>query len=207
MIAIIAIAIVGFAVLGALNYFRNANYYRDAGVSNPAAMNLYQMGAYLAVPAQVSIGVSDAVMSGAWHVPSTPAHALTAIEPTFLQFEKVSKDDSWKRASVFGYSVKFAPNFFTVSVFADTYALYGTWGWIYTFGLYAFAGYLLARIIRYGTVIAGSAGVIAYCFSEMWRIQILSYGIVIYLLLLTIGSALIAGWSVRHTAGQPHSAT
>jgi len=202
-IAIIAIAVVGFALLGALNYFRNANYYRDAGVSNPAAMNLYQMAAYLAVPAQVSIGVSDAVMSGAWHVPSDPVHALTAIEPTFLQFEKVSKDDSWKRASVFGYSVKFAPNFFTVSVFADTYALYGTWGWIFTFGLYACAGYLMARIIRFGTVIAGSAGVVAYCFSEMWRIQILSYGIVIYLLLLTIGSALIAGWSARRTIGQP----
>lgn len=206
-IAIIAIAIVGFALLGALNYFRNANYYRDAGVSNPAAMNLYQMGAYLAVPAQVSIGVSDAVMSGAWHVPSDPVAALTAIEPTFLQFEKVSKDNSWKRASVFGYSVKFAPNFFTVSVFADTYALYGTWGWIYTFGLYGLAGYLLARIVRYGTVIAGSAGVVAYCFSEMWRIQILSYGIVIYLLLLTIGSALIAGWSTRRTVGRSHSVT
>ncbi|MCV7421465.1 hypothetical protein H7K45_13010 [Mycobacterium yunnanensis] len=196
-IAIVAIAVVGFSLLGALNYFRNANYYRDAGVSNPAAMNLYQMGAYLAVPAQVSIGVSDAVMSGAWHVPSDPVHALTAIEPTFLQFEKVSKDDSWKRASVFGYSVKFAPNFFTVSVFADTYALYGTWGWIYTFGLYAFAGYLLARMTKYGTVIAGSAGVVAYCFSEMWRIQILSYGIVIYLLLLTFGSALIAGVGMK----------
>jgi len=206
-IAIIAIAVVGFALLGALNYFRNANYYREAGVSNPAAMNLYQMGAYLAVPAQVSIGVSDAVMSGAWHVPSDPIHALTAIEPTFLQFEKVSKDDSWKQASVFGYSVKFAPNFFTVSVFADTYALYGTWGWVYTFGLYGFAGYLLARLIRYGSVVAGSAGVVAYCFSEMWRIQIVSYGIVIYLLLLTLGAAVIAGLSTKNVAVQRHSAT
>jgi hypothetical protein len=206
-IAIIAIAVVGFALLGALNYFRNANYYREAGVSNPAAMNLYQMGAYLAVPAQVSIGVSDAIMSGAWHVPSDPVHALTAIEPTFLQFEKVSKDDSWKQASVFGYSVKFAPNFFTVSVFADTYALYGTWGWIYTFGLYGFAGYLLARLIRYGPVIAGSAGVVAYCFSEMWRIQIVSYGIVIYLLLLTMGAAVIAGLSTKNVVVRRHSAT
>ena len=199
-IAIVAIAVIGFSLLAALNYFRNANYYRDAGVSSPVAMNLYQMGAYLAVPAQVSIGVSNAVMSGAWEVPSDPITALTAIQPTFLQFDKVSKDDSWKRASEFGYSVKFAPNFFTVSVFADTYALYGVWGWLYTFGLYAFAGYLLARIIRYGTVVAGTAGVVAYCFAEMWRIQILSYGIVIYLLLLTIGSALIAGWSVRRSA-------
>jgi hypothetical protein len=199
-VALLAIGVIGFSLLAALNYIRNANYYRDAGVSNPVAMNLYQMGAYLAVPAQVSIGVSDAIMDGAWEVQSDPVEALTAIQPTFLQFEKVSKDDSWKRASVFGYSVKFAPNFFTVSVFADTYALYGVWGWLYTFGLYAFGGYLLARIMRYGTVVAGSAGVLAYCFAEMWRIQILNYGIVIYLILLTIGSAVIAGWSARRSA-------
>lgn len=206
-IAIVAVVVVGFSVLAALNYVRNANYYRDAGVSNPVAMNLYQMGAYLAVPAQVSIGVSDAIMRGAWEVESDPIDALTAVQPTFLQFNKVSKDDSWKRASVFGYSVTFAPNFFTVSVFADTYAQFGAWGWFYTFCLYAIAGYLLARIMRYGTVVAGSAGVIAYCFAEMWRIQILSYGIVIYLILLTIGSAVIAGWSVRRGArsGQPSS--
>ena len=204
-VAIVTIAVLGFSLLTALNYFRNANYYRDAGVSNPVAMNLYQMGAYLAVPAQVSIGVSDAIMRGAWEVESDPIEALTAIQPTFLQFEKVSKDDSWKRASVFGYSVKFAPNFFTVSVFADTYALYGTWGWLYTFCLYAMGGYLLARVMRYGTVVAGTGGVLAYCFAEMWRIQILNYGIVIYLLLLTIGSAIIAGWSVRRgvRSGQP----
>jgi hypothetical protein len=201
-IAILAIVVVGFSLLAALNFFRNANYYRDAGVTNPVAMNLYQMGAYLAVPAQVSIGVSDAVMRGAWEVESNPVDALTSIEPTFLQSEKVSKDDSWKSASVFDYSVKFAPNFFTVSVFADTYALYGMWGWLYTFCLYALAGYLLARIMRYGTVVAGSAGVVAYCFAEMWRIQILNYGIVIYLLLLTIGSAVIAGWSVRRGASR-----
>ncbi|WP_232374835.1 hypothetical protein [Mycolicibacterium mengxianglii] len=199
-IALLTIAVVGFSLLAALNYFRNANYYRDAGVSNPVAMNLYQMGAYLAVPAQVSIGVSEAVMSGAWRVQSDPVSALTAVQPTFLQLDKVSKEDSWKRASEFGYSVKFAPNFFTVSVFADTYALFGVWGWLYTFGLYALAGYVFARIFRYGTVVAGSAGVVAYCFAEMWRIQILSYGIVIYLLALTIGSAAIAGWSVRRTA-------
>lgn len=199
-VALVVIGVVGFSLLGALNYFRNANYYRDAGVSNPVAMNLYQMGAYLAVPAQVSVGVSDAIMRGAWQVESDPIEALTAIQPTFLQFEKVSKDDSWKRASVFGYSVKFAPNFFTVSVFADTYALYGSWGWLYTFCLYALGGYLLARVMRYGAVVAGTGGVLAYCFAEMWRIQILNYGIVIYLLLLTIGSAIIAGWSVRRGA-------
>jgi hypothetical protein len=185
------IVLCGFAVLTALNYFRNANYYREAGVSNPVAMNLYQSGAYLAVPAQVQIGVSDAVASGAWQKEGGAVSSLDAVKPTFLQFDKVAKDDSWKQASVYGYSVTFAGNFFTNSVFADIYSEHGTWGWLYTIVAYGFAGYAFARIYSLSPVIAASAGVVAYCFLEVWRVQILVYGIVIFLLLLTAGSALV----------------
>jgi hypothetical protein len=191
-IAVAVIALSGFAVLTALNYVRNANYYREAGVSNPVAMNLYQTGAYLAVPAQVSLGVSDAVMRGAWEKQGGAVASLGAVEPTFLQFTKVAKDDSWKQASVYGYSVTFAGNFFTNSVFADTYSVYGTWGWLYTILAYGFAGYAFARMFSFSPVIAASAGVVAYCFLEVWRVQILTYGIVVFLLLLTAGSAFLA---------------
>jgi hypothetical protein len=191
-IAVTLIALSGFAVLTALNYVRNANYYREAGVSNPVAMNMYQTGAYLAVPAQVSLGVSDAVVRGAWENPGGAVTSLGAVEPTFLQFNKVTKDDSWKQASVYGYSVTFAGNFFTNSVFADTYSVYGTWGWLYTILAYGFAGYAFARIFSFSPVIAASAGVVAYCFLEVWRVQILTYGIVVFLLLLTAGSAFLA---------------
>jgi hypothetical protein len=190
--AAVLIAVLGFAALGVLNYFRNANYYRAAGVTNPAAMNLYQMGSYLAVPAQVSIGVSNAVMSGAWENPGDPVTSFNAIQPTFLQFAKVTKDNSWKGADVYGYSVTFAPQLFTNSVFADTYADWGAWGWPYTVLLYGLAGYGMCRLLSYPGVIAGSGGVLAYCFSEVWRIQIVSYGIVIFLLLLTVGCAVVA---------------
>lgn len=191
-VTIAVIALSGFAVLTALNYIRNANYYREAGVSNPVAMNFYQTGAYLAVPAQVSLGVSDAVARGAWEKPGDVATALEAVEPTFLQFNKVAKDDSWKQSSVYGYSVTFAGNFFTNSVFADTYSVYGTWGWFYTILAYGVAGYAFARIYSFSPVIAASAGVVGYCFLEVWRVQILTYGIVIFLLLLTAASALLA---------------
>jgi hypothetical protein len=191
-IAVALIALSGFAVLTALNYVRNANYYREAGVSNPIAMNMYQTGAYLAVPAQVSLGVSDAVVRGAWEKQGGALTSLGAVEPTFLQFNKVAKDDSWKQASVYGYSVTFAGNFFTNSVFADTYSAYGTWGWLYTILAYGFAGYAFARIFSFSPVIAASAGVVAYCFLEVWRVQILTYGIVVFLLLLTAGSAFLA---------------
>jgi len=190
-LAVALIAVSGFAVLTALNYVRNANYYRAAGVSNPVAMNLYQTGAYLAVPAQISLGVSDAVMRGAWEKQGGAVTSLAAIEPTFLQFNKVAKDDSWKQASAYGYSVTFAGNFFTNSVFADTYSVYGTWGWLYTILAYGFAGYAFARMFSLRPVVAASAGVVAYCFLEVWRVQILSYGIVVFLLLLTAGTTLL----------------
>lgn len=205
--AALAILVVGFAALGTLNYFRNANYYRDAGVTNPAAMNLYQMGSYLAVPAQVSVGVSDAVMSGAWENTGDPVSSFNAVQPTFLQFGKIRKDDSWKGADYYGYSVKFAPHLFTNSVFADTYADYGAWGWPYTILLYGLAGYLMARAMSYPGVIAGSGGVLAYCFAEVWRIQIVSYGIVIFLLIATAGSAWLASWGLREEEADPVSTT
>jgi hypothetical protein len=189
---LIAVVAIGVGLLTAMNYFRNANYYRDAGVTNPVAMNLYQTGAYLAVPAQVSLGVSTAIMNGAWQNRGDPVTSSDAVKPTFLQFKKVSKDNSWKDAQEYHYAVSFEPNFFTNSAFADTYADFGMWGWFYTFLIYGFAGFLFARLMRYGPVVAGSGGVLAYCFSEIWRIQILSYGIVIFLMLLTFGCAALA---------------
>jgi hypothetical protein len=198
--ALIAILLVGFGTLTALNYFRNAQYYRVAGVENPIEMNMYQMGAYLGVPAQASIGVADAVMNGSWEVHGDHQNSLNAVEPTFLQLTKVSKDNSWKGSEFYGYSVTFSPNFFTNSVFADVYAVYGLWGWIYTIGLYGFAGYLMARLIRLSVVIAGTGGVMAYTFSEVWRIQIVSYGFVIFLLLLTWGCTVLASWGLDREA-------
>lgn len=191
-IALALIVLTGFGVLTMLNYVRNANYYREAGVSNPVAMNVYQTGAYLAVPAQISLGVSDAVARGAWENEGGAGSSLAAVQPTFLQFNKVAKDDSWKQESVYGFSVTFAGNFFTNSVFADTYAEYGTWGWLYTILAYGVAGYAFARIFSFSPVIAASAGVVAYCFLEVWRVQILIYGIVIFLLILTAASAFMA---------------
>jgi hypothetical protein len=202
-VTVVLIMLAGFAVLTALNYVRNANYYRDAGVTNPVAMNMYQSGAYLAVPAQVSLGVSDAVATGAWEKTGSASASLDAVKPTFLQFNKVAKDDSWKQASVYGYSVSFAGNFFTNSVFADTYAEYGMWGWLYTIVAYGVAGYAFARIYSFSPVIAASAGVVAYCFLEVWRVQILVYGIVVFLLLLTAGSALVATRLRRTTNTAP----
>ncbi|WP_232375321.1 O-antigen polymerase [Mycolicibacterium baixiangningiae] len=189
---LIVIGAVGFGVLTGLNYIRNANYYRDAGVANPFEMNLYQMGAYLATPAQVSLGVAEAVMSGSWEQTGHRIDSINAAQPTFLQFTKVSKEDGLREGAFYGYSVVLESNFTTNSVFADTYAIYGMWGWVYAILLYSVAGYLFARLVRYGVVVAGSAGVMAYALSEIWRTQIVNYGFVIFLLLLTWACAVAA---------------
>lgn len=191
-VKMVAIVFVGFTALGILNFFRNANYYRAAGVTNPAAMNMYQMGTYLAVPAQVSLGVSNSISHGLWDVRGDHVNSLDAVQPTFLQFTKIKKDDSWKDPVVYHYSVTFGPEFFTNSVFADTYTDYGMWGWVYTFCLYGAAGYIFASAMRYGPVVAGAGGVMAYCFSEVWRIQIVNYGIVIFLMLAAAGCSAVA---------------
>ncbi len=189
---LLAALVVGFLMLTGLNYSRNANFYREIGVSDPFAMNLYQSSQYLTVPAQVSLGVADFVMTGRWHVPSAPLSSLNAVVPTFLQEHKVRKADKKKFSADYGYSSSFAPQYFTNSVFADTYAEYGAWGWFYSFILYGVAGYLMAWFMRGVPVVAATAGVFAYCFAEVWRIQILSYGFVIFLAILTVGGAWLA---------------
>ncbi|GAT11180.1 uncharacterized protein RMCN_4313 [Mycolicibacterium novocastrense] len=190
-LVVAAIVVVLFGLLTVLNYSRNANYYRDLGVDHPIAMNLYQMGAYLAVPAQVSLGVSDALTRGVWNNEVDPVEAIDAVRPTFLQFDKTSKDEG--RGEVFyEHNASFSESFITNSVFADTYASHGVWGIFYTLGLYGLAGYLFGWLMRFSGVIAGSAGVMAYSFAEVWRTQMLNNGIVIFLMLLTAGSAILA---------------
>lgn len=183
---------IGFLMLTGLNYSRNANFYRDAGVTDPITMNLYQTSQYLTVPAQVSFGVADYVMSGKWHVPSEPLSSANAVLPTFLQKNKVRKADKRKFSADYGYSSSFSPQYFTNSAFADIYEDFGAWGWFYSFILYGIAGFAMARFMRGVPVVAATAGVFAYCFAEVWRIQIPNYGFVIFLAILTIGGSWLA---------------
>ena len=189
-VVILVVVVIAFSTLAALNFIRNGAYYRAAGVTNPAAMNVYQTSSYLAVPAQVSLGVADAIMGGNFDKPGSPVGSIVAIEPSFLVLDKVRKDDAVPENELYGYSVSFAPNFTTNSVFADIYGQFGAWGLFYILCGYSFASYLFGRFLRYGPVIAGTGGVLAYCLVELWRVQILSQGIVIFLILLTVG----CGW-------------
>lgn len=185
------VALVLFGLLTVMNLFRNGNYYREHGVSNPVTMNLYQMGSYLAVPAQVSLGVSDAIMDGRFDVPGDVVESYSAALPSFLLLPTEAPDKSEIAQSRYGYTVSFSENFTTNSEFADTYIRQGIWGLFYTLVLFPFAGFLYARLLSYGPVVAGGGGSIAYCLCEVWRIQLLTQGIVVFLILLT-GFAAVA---------------
>lgn len=186
------VVLVLFTLLTALNYVRNGNYYRDAGVSDPVAMNLYQSGAYLAVPAQVSLGVSDAVMRGSFERSGGPVESIVAALPSFIAPDEANRSKESLSADAYDFTVSSSPNFTTNSEFADTYSEFGAWGWLYTLLLFPLAGYVFGRFLTYGPLLAGSAGVIAYCFAEVWRIQLLTQGIVVFLVLLTLVCALVA---------------
>ncbi|MCZ4551778.1 O-antigen polymerase [Gordonia rubripertincta] len=186
-----------FSLLTALNFVRNGNYYRDAGVTNPVAMNLYQSGAYLAVPAQVSLGVSDAIMRGSFERPGGPVESIYAALPSFVVPAEVNRSKESVSADAYEFTVSSASNFTTNSEFADTYSEFGAWGWLYTLLLFPLAGYIFGRFMAYGPVLAGSAGVIAYCFAEVWRIQLLTQGIVVFLVLLTLVGAFFASASTK----------
>ena len=182
---LVVAVLVLFGLLTVMNLFRNGNYYREHGVSNPVAMNIYQMGSYAAVPAQVSLGVSDAIMQGRFDLPGDIVESYAAALPSFLLSPSEAPDKTEISQSDYGFTVSFSENFTTNSEFADTYIRQGIWGLLYTLALFPFAGFLYARLLSYGPVLAGTGGLIAYCLCEVWRIQLLTQGIVVFLILLT----------------------
>lgn len=193
--AVVVAVVVLLGLLTVMNYVRNGNYYEAAGVSNPVEMNAYQMGGYLAVPAQVSLGVSDAIMRGSFHNAGDVVGSAAAALPSFLVVPRMSKSE--RNADTYDFSVSFATNFTTNSEFADQYSDFGAWGLLYTLALFPLAGYLFGRFLNYGPIVAGTGGVIAYCFAEVWRIQLLTQGIVVFLILLSLCCAFVAGSGVN----------
>ncbi|MGM9473808.1 O-antigen polymerase [Pseudarthrobacter sp. YS3] len=180
-----------FAALTIFNFVRNGNYYRLFGVDNPIAMNVYQIMAYVGAPGQVSLGVASSIFNGKFGKQVPAASAVEAVIPTFLRAEKADKSATTDPA-IYGYNVDIAPNLNTNSAFADTYAKYGWWGLVAILVLLASMSLLFGIFSRVGGVYAAGAGVIGYGFAEFWRLFLFSQGISVFLVLLTITSAVIA---------------
>jgi oligosaccharide repeat unit polymerase len=179
-------------VLVAFSYVRTAGFYRNLGVTSPIEVAFYQFASYLGAPAQTSIGVSNAAMSGRFPVLGDPLSAIIRLSPTFLQFGAAKGDRSRiVGPEEYGYQVNLAGNLNANSVFADVYSSLGWWGLMAILaGIFA-AAVLMGHGSRYTSVLAAGSGVMAYVLLEVWRAYLLNTGMVIFLIALLGVAAII----------------
>jgi hypothetical protein len=170
-----------FLALTLLNYSRNADFYRAYGVRDPLVMNVDEMVRYVGIPFQASVAVSNHLS----HFPEAPstvrAGARAYLLPTFVT--------SGIPASVAQASERYLKVVAVPGTQSTNSVLAGMYG---VFGLLAFP--ILGLVTLLAAVAAGHfsryrgyaylAGlVIAYCFSEWWRIYMFNEGIVLFLIL------------------------
>lgn len=186
-----------FLALSLLNYSRNADFYRTYGVKDPLVMNVDEIVRYLGIPFQASIAVSSHVSQ--WpKAPSTVAAGARAyLLPTYAT--------SGVPASVTKASNRYLKVVAVPGTQSTNSVLAGMYG---VFGLLAFP--ILGLVTLVGAVVAGHfsryrsyaflAGlVIAYCFSEWWRIYMFNQGIVQFLIIAVacwgaVGAS-VDGWT------------
>ena len=187
--SLILAGVLGFSLLGILNFFRNANYYLSVGVHDPISMNFYQILSYLGAPFQVSIQVAQAIFDGRYPSVGDPISSLRLLLPTFFQnksgIDYVTPDH-------FDHQVDVAGNLTTNSVFGDVYATFGSWGLAYALLTLFFSGVVYSQLSRYGPLLAASAGVVLYAIAEYWRIYLFNQGIVVYLLVAIFVASRVA---------------
>lgn len=182
-------AVALFLVLAALNYSRNADYYRAHGVSDPMLMNLDEMIHYLGTPFQASVAVSNHVRR--WPaVPSTAAAgAPVFLLPTYLSSStprSVVKAEQRYRTLVPSIPLTQTTN----SVLAAAYGVFGA----LAFAVLGFVALIAAAVAghasRYRSYAFLAGPVIAYCFSELWRVYNFNAGLIQFLVLA------LAFWAV-----------
>jgi hypothetical protein len=189
---LLALLILGLAVLfvalGLLNYSRNAGFYRLHGVRNPFTMNVDETVRYLNVPFQASMAVSNHVSR--WPaVPSTvAAGARTYLLPTYLTS---GVPGSVNLASErYRSLVSISPLLTTNSVLAGMYGVFGVLAFPILGVVALLAALVAGHASCYRSYVFLAALVIAYCFSEWWRMYMFNQGIIQFLILA------IAFWGV-----------
>ncbi|GAA1745033.1 hypothetical protein [Aeromicrobium alkaliterrae] len=189
--------VVGYIALSLLNFSRNSQFYEANGVTSITAMNNYQFAAYLGAPAQVSIGVSDALLTSDYFVGSTSPAYLAAV-PTFLQPGDVNVVG--ERMAGYGGDVDVARSLTTNSAFADVVTNYGLLGTLFALIPLLVVGVVWGHAMRYNGLVVVAAGVVSYGLAELWRIYLFPQGIFVYLLLATLIAAVLASSAARTAA-------
>lgn len=178
-------------VLTWLNYLRNAPFYRSAGIDNPILMNIYQILTYLGAPAQAQVGATNGYLTGRLDIDLTdPMDRLTILTPTFFRSADKSAGITYEH---FDGTVDLAAYLNTNSVLADGLASIGLAGLLLAGLGLVFAGCLYAWFDSKSSVARVGAGLLLYCFAEMWRLYMLNTGLVI----AALGSVVVASWLVE----------
>lgn len=189
-----------FLALAALNYSRNADYYRANGVSDPMLMNLDEMIHYLGTPFQASMAVSNHV--GNW--PAAPSTAAAGA-PVFLLPTYLSPSTP---ASVVHAETRYRTLVPSIPLSQTTnsvlVAAYGVFG-VLAFPILGLVGLVAAVIAghasRYRSYAFLVGPVIAYCFSELWRAYTFNAGIIHFLVLSLALWALVGRDAGRWSRG------
>ncbi len=170
-----------FLVLTLLNYSRNAAFYRSYNVRDPLVMSVDEMVRYVGIPFQAAVAVSNHV--GQWpEVPSTVGPGARAyVLPTYATSSLPASVS--RAAERYRSLVSVPPTQTTNSVLAGMYGVFGVLAFP-ILGAVAFVAALLAgHASRYRSYVFLAALVIAYCFSEWWRIYMFNQGIIQFLVL------------------------
>ena len=175
-------AVALFLALAALNYSRNAPYYRANGVHDPMLMNLDEMIHYLGTPFQASVAVSN-------HVRDEPAVPSTATQGLSIFLLPTYGSSSTPRSVVNAENRyrKLVPSIplsqTTNSVLVAAYGVFGALAFP-VLGLVALVAALVAgHASRYRSYAFLAGPVIAYCFSELWRVYNFNAGLIHFLVL------------------------
>jgi hypothetical protein len=181
-------AVALFLVLAGLNYSRNAYFYRLNGVTNPLVMNVDEIVRYLGIPFQVGVAVANHVAQFPEAPATVAAGTRTFLLPTYLTSNVPA---SVAHAELrYRSLVSIPPTQSTNSVLAQAYPVFG----LYAFPLLGFVAFVAAFIAghasRYRSYAFIAGLVIAYCFSEWWRVYMFNQGIVQFLVLA------VAFWGV-----------
>jgi hypothetical protein len=185
-------AVALFLALAALNYSRNADYYRANGVSDPLLMNLDEVIHYLGTPFQASVAVSNHVRD--W--PAVPSTAAAGVSP-FLLPTYVSSSTPRSVVNAENRYRRLVPTIplssTTNSVLASAYGVFGALAFP-LLGLIALVAAMIAgHASRYRSYAFLAGPVIAYCFADFWRVYAFNAGIIQFLVLS------LAFWAVVGT--------
>ena len=192
-------AVALFLVLAALNYSRNADYYRANGVSDPLLMNLDEIIHYLGTPFQASVAVSNHVRN--WPaVPSTAAAGVSPfLLPTYVSSSTprsvVNAEDRYRRL----VSIPLSQT--TNSVLASAYGVFGALAFPILGFMALVAAMIAGHASRYRSYAFLAGPVIAYCFADFWRVYAFNAGIIQFLVLAVAFWAVVGSDADRWSRG------